>query len=206
MIEMGFGIIREHAFDVVSGVGLLVCGWFVGRWRTTRQWASQEFFARLHISLTLIHDGRLSIRTLGERSCIDVFGNAEAARAIADAARRTPPDDPLLDLPREGYWSFLNSVVNELSSLCAQGFIADDLGATVRRGSYIVCLTCERGADVRTRKVRAILVRKEVLFALPESMPSLDREQDVVRWKTLQSLAADYPKRPWRYVEVELVS
>jgi hypothetical protein len=206
MIEMGFDIIREHAFDVVSGVGLLVCGWFVGRWRTTRQWASQEFFARLHISLTLIRDGRLSIRTLGERSCIDVFGNSEAARAIADAARRTPPDDPLLDLPREGYWSFLNSVVNELSSLCAQGFIADDLGATVRRGSYIVCLTCERGADVRTRKVRAILVRKEVLFALPESMPSLDREQDVVRWRTLQSLAADYPKRPWRYVEVELVS
>jgi hypothetical protein len=206
MIEMGFDIIREHAFDVVSGVGLLVCGWFVGRWRTTRQWASQEFFARLHISLTLIRDGRLSIRTLGERSCIDVFGNSEAARAIADAARRTPHDDPLLDLPREGYWSFLNSVVNELSSLCAQGFIADDLGATVRRGSYIVCLTCERGADVRTRKVRAILVRKEVLFALPESMPSLDREQDVVRWRTLQSLAADYPKRPWRYVEVELVS
>ncbi len=206
MIEMGFDIIREHTFDIVSGVGLLVCGWFVGRWRTTRQWASQEFFARLHISLTLIRDGRLSIRTLGERSCIDVFGNAEAARAIADAARRTPPDDPLLDLPRERYWSFLNSVVNELSSLCAQGFIADDLGATVRRGSYIVCLTCERGADVRTRKVRAILVRKEVLFALPESMPRLDREQAVVRWKTLQSLAADYPQRPWRYVEVELVS
>lgn len=206
MMEMGFEIIREHAFDIVSGLGLLVCGWLCGRWRTTRQWASQEFFGRLHISLTLVGDGRLSIRTLGERSCIDVFGNSEAARAIADAARRTSPADPLLDLPREGYWSFLNSLVNELSSVCAQGFIADDLGVAVRRGSYIVCLTCERDADVRTRKVRAIVVRKEVLLTLPESMPRLDREQDVVRWKTLQLLAADFPQRPWRYVEVELVS
>ena len=206
MIEFGFEIIREHAFDIVSGAGLLLCGWCFGRWRNTRQWSSQEFFSRLHISLTLIRDGRLSIRTLGERPCIDVFGNAEATRAIAEAARRTPPEDPILDLPRDTYWSFLNSVVNELSSLCAGAFIAADLGASARRGSYIVCLTCERTADVRTRKVRALVVRKELLLSLPDSMPRLDREQDVVRWKTLQSLAADYAIRPWRHVEVELVA
>lgn len=206
MIDLGLDMIREHAFDIVSGMGLLVCGWWFGRWRTTRQWTSQEFLSRLHISLTLIHDGRLSIRTLGERSCVDVFGNAEAARAVADAARQTSPFDPILPLPRDTYWSFLNSLVNELSSLCAGGHVAADLGAPVRRGTYLACLTSERTADVRTRKVRALVVRKDLLLSLPATMPELSREQDAVRWETLRHLADAFPRTPWRFAEVELVS
>jgi hypothetical protein len=206
MIELGLEIARDHAFDVISGVALLVCGWWFGRWRTTRQWVGQEFFSRIHISLTMLHNGMLDVRTLGERSCLQVFGNEEAARAIAEAARRAPLEDPILDLPRERYWSFLNSVVNEVSSLCAGGFIAADLGATVRRGTYVVCLTCERAAEVRTRKVRVLVVRKDQLLALPATMPVLRREQDVVRWQTLQRLAMAYAATPWRFVDVELVT
>ncbi len=204
MIEMGLDLLREHAFDILSGVGLLVSGWWFGRWRMTRQWRSQEFLSRLQISLTLIQDGRLTVRTLGERSCVDVFGNTEAARTVADAARRTSADDSILDLPQDSYWSFLNSLVNELSSLCAGGYIAADLGAPVSRGIYVACLTCERTADVRTRKVRALVIRKELLLNLPATMPGLTREQDVVRWSTLRSLAAAQSRTPWRFVELEL--
>jgi hypothetical protein len=206
MIDLGLEMLHGHAYDIVSGVGLLVCGWCFGRWRTSRAWASQAFLSRLHLSLTIIYEGRLLIRTLGERSCIEVFGNAEAARAIANAAQRTSPQDPILALPRETYWSFLNSVVNELSTLCAAGHIAADLGAPVRRGDYVACLTSERTAGVRTRKVRALVVRKDLLLTLPETMPTLAREQDAVRWATLRSLAMAYPRTPWRFVELELVS
>lgn len=205
MVEYGLAVIREHGFDAAWGCMLLVAGWLVGRWRTTRQWNSQEFFSRIHFSLTLLHDGRLQIRTLGEKHCLDVFGNATAARTIAEAARKTPVDAPLLDLPRDSYWSFLNSLVNEVSPICAGAFLSVDMGASLQREPYLICLTCERTAEVRTQKVRAMVVRKALLTALPAAPPTFSRANDSVRWNTLQSMAAAYTTAPWKFIEVELV-
>lgn len=205
MVEYGLEVAWEHGFDAARGCILILIGWWFGRWRTSRQWKNQEFYSRIHFSLTLLHDGQLQIRTLGEKNCLDVFGNATAVRTIAEAARKAPVNTPLLDLPRDAYWSFLNSVVNEVSPICAGAFLAVDMGAPLRRETYVICLTCERTAEVRTRKIRAMVVRKALLAALPETTPAFSRETDAVRWSTLQTLATGYRTMPWKFIEVELV-
>lgn len=206
LFDVGLDVLREHAFDVLSGGGLVLCGWLFGRRRALRDWQRQHFLDRVNISLTTLQHGRLLVRTLAEKPCTDVFRNLEAVRKVTAAAKATTSADPLLPLTRDEYWSYLNSVANEVSALCAGGFIAADLGAAVHSGTYVVCLTSEQAAEVRTRKIRVLVVRRETLLSLPAEMPSLAREQDAVRWSTLQALAAEYGRAPWRFLDIELTA
>jgi hypothetical protein len=196
--------VKEHFVKVIVGFVLMLVGWFFGRWRARQHWKKQEFLDRLNLSLNTIDNGVLKIRTLSEKRCEDVFLNSVAADTVQQLARRTKAGNPLLPIPLDDTWYYLNAILNDLSEQFAVGLLKRDLGAPVTAGMYLVALTCESAGDMRTRKIRAMVVKKSVLTNLPVDAPKFESERHLTRWQTLQFMAAEYAKNPSRFLEVEL--
>ncbi len=197
-------VLREHAIKVVTGFVLMAVGWYVGKRRAKAHWTKQEFFDRLNVSLNTIDGGTLKIRTLSEKRCEEVFLNSVAADTVQKLARQTTANDPVLPIPVNDSWYFLNAVLNDLSEQFATGLMKRDMGAPVTTALYLVALTCEAAGDMRTRKIRAMVTKKSLLTNLPAEMPKLESSHHGTRWLTLQFLATEYTRNPQRFLEVEL--
>ena len=204
LIEFAFDKLDENWIKIVSALILTAVGWAFGYWRARRSWAKREFLDRLNFSLNTIDNGTLKIRTLAEVDAASVFLNREAARRVVKAANRTTAADPILPLPKEDYWFYLNAILNEVSERFAVGLLRRDLGEEVRTATYLMCLTCEAAGAARTRKVRAMLIRKDRLLSLPAEAPKLESPNHAVRWQTLHILKSQFESNPWRFLEIEL--
>jgi hypothetical protein len=204
IVETLVDYLKDHAVKILTGLALMALGWFFGRQRAYRDWKEQSFLDRLNVSLNFVHDSVLQLRTLSEKRCEDVFLNSVAAAKITEAAKKTTASDPILPLPKDDCWYYLNAVLNELSEQFAAGQLRRDAGAAVVSARYLVCLTCESAGDLRTRKIRAMVARKEFLLNLPADTPKFVQPHHQTRWKTLQFLSAEYQRNPWRFIEVEL--
>jgi hypothetical protein len=172
--------------------------------RARSRWHKRDFLDRLNVSLTTIEDGILRIRTIFEMGCEEVFLNPSAAKTVLKLAKQTTADDPVLPIPKDDCWQYLNAVLNEISERFSAGFVKRDIGLSVDRAVYVLCLTCERAGPVRTQKIRGLLVRKSMLTALPEEEPAYESSSHVVRWKTLQQIADQYERNPHRFIEIEI--
>lgn len=177
--------------------------YLVGRRARTR-WRNRDFLDRLNVSLTRIEQGKLQIRTILEMTCEGIFLNPSAAKNVVELAKKTTADDPILPIPKDDCWLYLNTVLNEISERFAAGQIKRDLGLPVERGIYVLCLTCERAGPVRTQKIRGMLLQKSLLTALPQEEPAYESPTHATRWKTLHQLADQYQKNPHRFIEVEI--
>lgn len=204
IIEVVTERLEENWIKIVSGMAFMAIGWFFGRRRAQKAWAKKEFLDRLNVSLTRISDDMLQIRTLLEKSSIDIFLNSVAVTKVIDAAGQTTSEDPILPLPKEDYWYYLNAILNEVAEHFAAGQIKRDLGLPVHCGRYLITLTNECDGAIRTRKVRAMVVQKELLENLPEEMPRLESPNHKTRWKTMQQLAKSWKQEPHRFVNVEI--
>lgn len=196
--------LKEHSVKVAVGFVLMIVGWYFGRLRAQKHWKKQEFLDRLNVSLNTIDKGVLKIRTLSEKRCEEVFLNTVAAESITQLARRTTASDPILPIAKDDMWYYLNAVLNDLSEQFATGLLKRDLGAPVNTAIYLVALTCESAGDMRTRKVRAMVTKKTLLTNFPAEAPQFESDRHGTRWQTLQFMAAEYAKNPWRFLEVEL--
>ena len=186
---------------IVAAAG--IASYMAGR-RARSRWRNSEFLDRLNVSLTSIEQGTLRIRTILEMDCAEILLNPAAAKTIVSLAKQTTADDPMLPIPKDDCWQYLNAVLNEISERFASGQIKRDLGLPVERGQYLLCLTCERTGPVRTQKVRGMLVRKSLLTSLPEDEPKYESPSHVTRWETLQQMADHYVKNPHRFIEIEI--
>jgi len=194
----------EHWIKFATAAGFMAVGWLIGRYRAYKNWEKREFYERLNISLNSMQDGKLVIRTLSEKRCDEIFLNASAAKQVADSARLTTEQDPLLPLDKDDYWYYLNSVLNEISEQFAQGHIKKDLGQQVTCAKYLICLTSEVAGTLRMRKVRAMVIQESVLLKLPKEVPKMAAQSHSTRWTTLQQLAAMYQKEPHRFLTMEI--
>ena len=95
---------------IVVAAGL--ASYFAG-YRARKSWLKREFWDRLNVSLTTITDGKLRIRTLLEMECERIFLNSTAAKNIVRFAKQTTADNPMLPIPKEDCWQYLNAVLNE---------------------------------------------------------------------------------------------
>ena len=199
-------VINKNWVKVVTGLLLMGLGWFLGKRRARFEWAQKSFLHRLNVSLNILIPGEpLRIRTLSEMSCEDVFLNAVASEQVLAAAKKTTLQNPILSLGKDDYWFYLNSVLNEISEQFAEGQLRRDMGLPVTTRKYMICLTCECAGDVRTRKIRAMVISKEVLENIPASEPPiLEHARHQTRWETLKILATEYVKNPHQFLEVEL--
>jgi hypothetical protein len=205
IVEAVTDLIEDHWVKFLTGLGVMAFGWLVGNWRAKRKWEKKEFFDRLNVSLNSIADGTLRIRTVLEKTSLDVFLNSVAAAAIVEAAQHTTEKDPTLPLPKDDYWYYLNSVLNEIGEQFAAGVIRRDMGLKVTSVRYLICLTNECAGEARTRKVRAMLIQKSLLEKLPEDVPKFEAPSHSIRWETLKILSAEWQKHPWKFLEMEIV-
>lgn len=197
-------LVRDNAPAVLLSVLGVVAGAWWGRWRARRRWIRREFLHRLNVSLNALDEGFLRIRTVLEKDLLDVMLNSAAVEMVLAASQRTTEADPLLPLPEDDAWYLLNAVLNEISERFAHGLLERDLGAETRSGRYLLCLTNEIAGATRTHKVRAMLVRKDVLEHLPDERPRLESPRHSTRWDTLQRMAQAWRERPHLFLDIEI--
>ena len=204
LVQTLFDYVKDHAVKLITGLVLMAIGWYLGHRRASADWKKQEFLDRLNLSLNSIDDGTLKIRTLSEKRCEEVFLNSAAAETVKKVARKTTGANPILPIPVTENWYYLNAVLNDVSEQFAAGFLKRDMGGKVTSATYLIVLTCEAEGEMKTRKIRAMVIQKSLLGNLPIEMPTLQSPHHETRWKTLQFLAAEYLRDPARFLEVEL--
>lgn len=198
-----FEFAQEHWSRLVPVV-IAAVGSFWAGFAAMRRWRRREFLHRLNVSLTQIDAGTLKIRTLLEMDCEAIFLNKAAAKQIVKYARAATAGDPILPIPSEERWNYLNAVLNEVSERFAEGQIKRDMGVSVRSENYLMCLTCEKAGPVKTQKIRALVVRKSLLLKLPKEPPKYESPSHVTRWETLQFMANAHVKTPEHFIEIEI--
>jgi hypothetical protein len=196
--------LQDNWIKFLTGLFIMAAGWFFGQRRAQSNWKKKEFLDRLNVSLNTIDQNTLLIRTVLEKSCKDVFLNNVAVAAIRDASGRTTASDPTLPLPEADYWYYLNSVLNEVAEQFSEGQLRRDMGLPVNTKKYLICLTSECAGELKTRKVRAMLIQTSLLDALPEEQPKFESPHHLTRWDTLQKLAKLKKTSPYRFLEIEI--
>jgi hypothetical protein len=191
---------------VITSTATFFAGRWYGRYVAGRQWHKKEFLDRIIISLNIFADGYLKIRTVMERSLDEVFLNRLAVEKVNAAARATTIDNPIMPIAREDRWFLLNFVLNAVAEHFVAGHIKQDTGQPVTTVRYALFLTCELVGDERIRKVRAMLVRKEILenFPYPDAMPKLENAWHDDRIRTLRKAAELYAKEPDHFLTLEV--
>ena len=128
-----------------------------------------------------------------------------AVERLINLAQTTTKTSPLVPISRDDSWFYLNSVLNELSEQFAEGLIRREAGRPTEAVRLLICLTNECDGDVRTRKIRAMVIRRDLLLALPEEAPKFESPNHTIRWQTLQQMQKAYGAEPWRFIDVEIV-
>jgi hypothetical protein len=166
--------------------------------RRRQHWRSKHFWTQVNFSLNYRIGDQLAMRTLLESTAPEVWPNEYGVRKVLSAAARTTIEQPFILLDDSRDQEFVNrAVLNALSERFAEVFVAASLGLPVRTGTYCFAVTCEKYVEIRTLKLRVLIMEEQALHALfgPEGMA----EQLVVknhvyraRLQTLRGLYALY--------------
>jgi hypothetical protein len=135
-----------------------------------------------------------------------VFLNRLAVQKVLAAARATTVDRPVMPIAKEDRWFLLNFVLNAVAEHFVAGHIKQDAGQPVTTVKYALFLTCEQVGEERIRKVRAMLMRADLLatFPYPDSMPKLENPWHADRIRTLRHAADLYTKEPDHFLVLEV--
>ena len=204
----------DLARQIVSAIAIFFCttalsfvaGRWWGRYQARQQWQKKQFLGRITVSVNTFADGWLKIRTIFERSLEEVFLNPVAIEKVRAASLQATANNPLLPIAAEDRWFLLNFVLNAVAERFSGGVVRYDAGAPLKPVTYLLFLTCEVVGEDRIRKVRAMLLRKELLedFPYPDSMPRLEQEWHGDRIVTLRRAAELYKKEPDHFLPLEV--
>ena len=164
-LSIAYEWLRPNVATIGSAMALVLT--WVGiaiAWRRGRvQWFRKEFITQVNFSLNLFRE-TLAMRTLLEVATEDVWPNSHGVKLLHTAARRTSVGDPFIRLADRADRDYLHRAVkNALSELCPDTFIATALGAKVQTGTFLFAVTCERYPEMRTIKLRVLLVEEGTL-------------------------------------------
>lgn len=183
----------EYGKEILIPILSLIAGNLLGRWQSWREWSSRSFMERVTVSLNFIENDELKIRTLLERTSTEVFRNPEMIRTITRASQ-TNDQHPILDLPEEEYWYYLNAVLNVISERFAEGFVRQEAGMAVQANTYLMFLTSETSGPVRQRKIRTMLIREDLLLQAKTLTPEFKNEFHANRWASLGMVAEEWER------------
>jgi hypothetical protein len=194
------------AITAASAVASFLFGRWWGNRKARQDWERKEFFERINVSLNQLGDGKLKIRTLMERPLEDIFYNKIAAQKVLEASKQTTVANPLLPIAKEDCWYLLNFVLNAVAEHFSVGAIRQEAGVPVQTVAYVIFLTCEVVGDERIRKVRAMLLRRELLeeFPFPDQLPELENPWHETRVQTLRQAAELWKTNPEHFLKMEI--
>jgi hypothetical protein len=135
--------------------------------RRRAQWRSKQFLARVNFSLNYVVGDTLTMRTLMETTASGVWLNEYGVGHVIAAARRAAVDQPFLLLQDPADRDFVNrAVLNVLSERFAETYLAASLGRPVLIKPHLFGLTCEKYGDIRTLKLRVLIIEEKTLVEL----------------------------------------
>lgn len=135
-------------------------------------WSRKQFLSQVNFSLNYVSAGRLVMRTLVEVSAQSVWMNDLGVRTVRRAASRTTTHQPFVKLDDEADMNFVyRAVLNVLSEKFADSFLAESMGLPVETSEYWFAITMERYSDIRTLKLRVLLVATRDLETVFASNP-----------------------------------
>jgi hypothetical protein len=208
----------EWLLDFLKTHGSQV-GWIVvplvpllwGIYQARRQWKTREFMSRFSISLNMLRpegDGMvLWLPAAEEFQLEEVFHrNQTAVRIVRKAAYATTPDEPfMVTIPADDRMSILNEVANRVEVIHREGSFAVMAGLPVQYLTLVIGLTCEKGADVRIRKIRALAAEEGLLFDIDRIMQTrLEKPHHAVRRQTLCRMARLYADHPGHFARIRV--
>ncbi len=205
---------EETVTKVVTAIVIFFCttalsfvlGRWWGRYQARKQWQRKQFLGRIIVSLNTFGDGMLKIRTIFERSLEEVFLNPVAIEKVRAASLQTTPDNPLLPVAKHDRWFLLNFVLNAVAERFSTGLVNYDAGQPLKPVTYLIFLTCEVVGEDRLRKVRAMMMRKELLLDFPylDSMPQFEQQWHRDRVLTLRRAVEIYQREPDNFLPIEI--
>jgi len=201
-LQTGLELLRDHWAKALWLVPTLIPVLW-GIYQARRQWKTREFMSRFSISLNMLRQQgegvMLWLPAAEELQLEDVFHrNRTAVRIVRKAAYATTPEEPfLVTIPLEDCRSILNEVGNRIEVMFREGSFAVLAGLRVRYVNLVIGLTCEKGADVRIRKIRALVADEDLLRNIDRiAQTKLEKPHHVVRRQTLCRMARLYADKP----------
>lgn len=160
----------------------------------------------LNVSITMFADGFLKIRTILEQPVERIITNAHARDLLISASRRTADDDPIIVLPDEYHSFIMNYLLNATAERFSSGVVRADAGHHVATATYAMFLTAEPATRHRHRKIRVMLLKRELVDAFPyeTAMPKLEHPNHADRVKTLRVAVARFRQQPDLFPLIEL--
>jgi hypothetical protein len=135
--------------------------------RRRSRWRKKQFLARVNFSLNYVAGDGLAMRTLLESTANDVWLNEYGVALVLAAARRAPVEQPFLTLTDPDDRDFANrAVLNVLSERFAETYLAASLGRPVVTAPHVFGITCEKYGDIRTLKLRVLIMAEQTLVEL----------------------------------------
>lgn len=164
-VQRFFEFIRPHWNTIALTVTWL--GIAIAYLRRRSQWRGKQFLARVNFSLNYVAGDGLAMRTLLETTAGAVWLNEYGVGRVLAAARRATVEQPFLTLPEPGDQDFANrAVLNVLSERFAEAFLAASLGRPALAATYVFGITCEKYDDIRTLKLRVLVIAERTLVDL----------------------------------------
>jgi hypothetical protein len=203
-------VMKRAVSGIVIFFGTTVLSFVAGRWwgkyRAKKEWDKKHFLRRITVSLNSLTDGWLKIRTIFERSLEEVFLNTVAIEKVRAASLRTTVENPILPIAKEDRWYLLNFALNSVAERFSDGLMRYDAGQSLKPVTYLLFLTCEVVGEDRIRKVRAMLLRKDLVEDFPygETIPKLEQHWHRDRIVTLRRAAELYRKEPDNFIALEV--
>ncbi|ORX83549.1 hypothetical protein BCR32DRAFT_326355 [Anaeromyces robustus] len=197
--------------ELIVAIIMLVLGYYYGKWKCAKDWNKKKFKDRVVLSLNTVtpvenNKYKLQIRTLMEKNLSDFIQNDQMEKIIKKAISNTKPGKPLLFFSQEDAWYILNSVLNQIVFQFADGIIKKDMGLKVNSQWYTFCLTFEKEEDLLMKKLRIMIIKRELLQNFPDDNSSfvLESYTHNIRIETLRTLKEELRKNPHCFMNVEI--
>jgi hypothetical protein len=137
----------------------------------SQQWKMRLALSKVIVGLTFAEedsegDGqqRLALRTVEETDAKDVMLTEYAVGMLVRSALFVSKRFPFLRFGRaDDEWVMLNSFLNLISEKFAFGYIAQVMGLDVIKKAFVIAITCERGEDIKIRKIRLQMVTSKFM-------------------------------------------
>lgn len=162
ILETIWNLIRAHA----GTVGLILTWLGIGLvyFRRRADWQRKSFMSQVNFSLNYVQDRKLCLRTLLETTATEVWLNDYGIKQVFNAAKQTRADQPFIILDDAEDMAFVKrAVLNVLSEKFAESFLAQPVGVPARTARFCFAVTFENFADMRTRKIRVLLMEVDSL-------------------------------------------
>lgn len=166
-----------------------------------------NFLDRINVSLNLVIDGKLKIRTVFERSLEEVVHNRHVREELQDAAlKASVSSDPIVRVSDDHSWFVLNCVLNSIAERFSSGTFREQRGLPVERENFAFWITCEPATHRRERKIRVFMMEEKLLrkFPFADDMPELESEKHQDRVHALRRSCEVFQSEPNLFSHIEI--